>query len=93
MDADLGPDDQLIAVLAGRLTRWGLRVPAVAFLELNKPFSFIGSQFLLLVQPIVEMFAGPEVTGNYVALLEDRDNVERLIQELERGEEMIVTGD
>ena len=57
--------------------------PAIAFLEANKPFSFLGSQALLFAQPLLSPFLTG--TGDYIALLEDRANVERLIQRLERG--------
>ena len=75
--------EQLIEELAGHLKRWGMVTPGIAFLETNKPFSFLGSQFLLFVQPLLDVFVSPAVTSEYVTLLEDRDNIERLIQQLE----------
>ena len=75
--------DALIEAVARRLEDAGLSTPAVALLEANKPFSFLGSQALLFMEPFLgPLFAG---TGDWIALLEDRQNVELLIQRLEDG--------
>jgi hypothetical protein len=81
-------EEQLIDSLAGKLRGWGLATPGIAFLEANKPFSFLGSQFLLFLQPLLSTFVRPEVTDGYIALLQDRANVERLIQKLESSGEI-----
>ena len=75
--------DELIESVARRLEGAGLAAPAVALLEANKPFSFLGSQALLFAEP----FLGLLITGtrDWVALLEDRGNVELLISRLETG--------
>jgi hypothetical protein len=83
MATDDGTEEQLIDHLAARLQAWGLTTPGIAFLEANKPFSFLGSQFLLFVQPLLSTFVGSAVTDDYIALLQDRANVERLIRKLE----------
>ena len=76
--------EQLIGELAARIARWGLITPAILFLEVNKPFSFIGSQALLLFQPLLRPLLGNRVV-EYAQLFEDRASVERLIQRLESG--------
>ncbi len=84
------PDEreaQLIDQLADKLRGWGLAAPGVAFLEANKPFSFLGSQLLLFFQPMLSTFIRPAVTDEYVSLLQDRANVEKLIQKLESSGE------
>ena len=73
--------DALIERLARRIEAAGMVAPAIAFLEANKPFSFLGSQALLFLQPLLSPFL-PGTEG-YVAFLEDRENVERLIRRLE----------
>ncbi len=73
--------DALIERLARRVEAAGLVAPAIAFLEANKPFSFLGSQALLFLQPLLSPFLSG--TGEYIAFLEDRGNVERLIRRLE----------
>ena len=90
---DARRQDQLIEELAGHLKRWGMVTPGIAFLEANKPFSFLGSQLLLFVQPLLGVFVSPAVTSEYVTLLEDRDNVERLIRKLEADASHTTLGD
>jgi hypothetical protein len=80
---DARRQEKLIEELSGHVNRWGLVAPGIALLEANKPFSFLGSQLLLFVEPLLNFFVSPAVTSEYVSLLEDRDNVERLIRQLE----------
>lgn len=75
--------DQLIEGLARRLDSWSLATPAVAFLETHKPLSFIASQSLLVFQPLLTMFLDDVSLEEYVLLLEDRSNIERVICRLE----------
>lgn len=76
--------EQLIGELAARIARWGLITPVILFLEVNRPFSFIGSQALLLFQPLLSPLLGNRV-AEYAQLFEDRASVERLLQRLENG--------
>ena len=75
--------DVLVEQLARRLRRWGLTTPAIAFLEANKPLSFVGSQVLLMLQPVTDLFVAHELTGDLAALLADRNRLEALIAHLE----------
>lgn len=83
MTENVDRQDHLIESIARRIADWGLTAPAVMFLELNKPFNFIGSQALLFFQPVLGFLVGDEIVADYAQLLEDRANVERLIQQLE----------
>ena len=76
--------DLLIERVAQKISGWGLTVPAILFLEANKPFSFIGSQVLLFFQPLLGFLLGDEVIDGYAQLFEDQDNLERLLQLLEQ---------
>jgi hypothetical protein len=69
--------------LAHRIAQWGLVTPAIVFLEANKPLSFVGSQALLMSQPVVDLFVPRELTRDLVTLLADRDRLEMLISRLE----------
>lgn len=80
-------EEELIDQLAGKLRGWGLAAPGIAFLEANKPFSFLGSQLLLFLQPLLSTFIQPAVTDDYISLLQNRANVEALIQRLEASGE------
>lgn len=75
--------EQLIDTLALRLDNWRLTTPAIAFLETHKPLSFIASQSLLVLQPLLTLFLGDASLEDYVMLLEDRSNVDRFICRLE----------
>ncbi len=76
------PGDALVERLARLVGRWGLTMPAIFFLEANKPLSFIGSQALLLLQPMTGLFMAPELTSDLAALFADRDRVDALISRL-----------
>lgn len=78
--------DELIEGVAQRIESMGLATPAILMLEAHKPLSFLGSQALLILQPILTFALDPQTSSDYAALLEDRQNVELLIQRLERGE-------
>ncbi len=73
----------LVERIALRVEAAGLVAPAIAFLEMNRPLGFLGSQALLMAQPVLSML----ITGTdeLAALLEDRSGVDRLIERLERG--------
>lgn len=86
MALDAARRDQLIEGIAGRLRKWRLSGPGIAFLEVNRPFTYIGSQLLLFVQPLLAGFIDARLTEEYVGLLEDRDNLQRLIERLELPE-------
>ncbi len=75
--------DALVERLAHLIGRWRLATPAILFLEANKPLSFIGSQTLLMLQPMTDLFMAPELTADLAALFADRDRLETLITRLE----------
>jgi len=72
-----------------RLVRWiqarGLAEPAVLFIEASKPLLPIGSQALLLVQPLLGLLGSDRDLNEFVELLEDPAGVERILSRLERG--------
>jgi hypothetical protein len=76
--------DVLVERLSSLIARWGLVTPAIAFLEANKPMSFVGSQALLMLQPITNLFVARELTSDLATLLADRNRVEQLVARLER---------
>lgn len=84
MELSADQRDLLIEKLAQKLSSWGLSAPAILFLEANKPLSFIGSQALLFLQPLLGFLLGDEIIGGYAQLFEDQANVERLLHSLER---------
>lgn len=80
-------DDELLEAVAKRVVGMRLAVPAVFFLESTKPLSFLGSQLLIFLQPFVQAFLTVKSYERFSHLMEDRDNVEKLIQRMEQLDE------
>jgi hypothetical protein len=76
-------DDELLDAVARRVVRMGLAVPAVFFLESTKPLSFVGSQALVFLEPFVQAFLTIRSYQQFTRMMEDRRNVEKLIQRVE----------
>lgn len=72
--------------IAQEVVRRGMSAPAVLFLELNKPLSFIASQSLIVLTPFLAPLVGLDKVHRYSQLLEKRENVERLIERIEQLE-------
>lgn len=73
--------DEIIDAIAKRVQQFGLIVPAIFFLEMNKPISYIGGQAMHFFAPIVGVFF--ETFEDYAYFFDNRQNVELLIQKLE----------
>ena len=84
--ADLSDErrDVLIERLAQRVEAMGLTSAAILMLEAHKPLSFIGSQAILILQPLLSFAVDSQTSREYSQLLEQRANVELLIRRLER---------
>jgi hypothetical protein len=81
-----GSADVLADRLARLITRWGLAGPAIALLEANRPLSFVGSQAVLMLQPITDLFVSHALTSELAGLLAERDGLDRLVARLEESE-------
>jgi len=77
---------QLISKLAKKIVKHGMAVPAIFFLEMIKYMSFIGSQLMVFFGPVITVFIQSESYYKITHLLEERKNVEFLIQEIEQIE-------
>ena len=84
-DAELTDDqrDALIEKLAQKVAQRGLQTPAILFLEMHKPLSFLAGQSLLLGSGFLAPIFGPQNVQQIAKLVESRDNIERLIQRIE----------
>ena len=74
---------QLIDALAQQVVKRGLSAPAILFLELHKPFAFIGSQAGIVFSPFLAPFFGFDCVDDYTQLLSERENWERLVERIE----------
>ena len=77
-------DQNIISTFAKEIVERGMSVPAIFFLESTKYISFIGSQFLVFLGPLATCFINNKKYYNLTELLEDRTNIEFLINEIER---------
>ena len=75
-------DRQLISNLAQKIVRHGMAVPAIFFLEMVKYMSFIGSQFMVFLGPVITVFIRSESYYKVTHLLEERKNIEFLIEDV-----------
>ena len=84
-DAELPEEkrEALIEDLAQKVRKRGLATPAILFLEIHKPLTYLASQSLLIGSGFLAPLFGPQNVQQYVKLFESRENVERLIQRIE----------
>lgn len=70
-----------------RIESWQMGAPAIFLLEATRPLSFIGSQALVVFEPLVRSLF--RVPGYYTLrkLLERREDLEDLTQRIEAAEE------
>jgi hypothetical protein len=80
--------DQLLDKAAHEIQKRKLEMPAVLFLEMHKPLSYVASHAALAFSPFLVPFVGFDNLNNYSQLLADRENVERLLQKLENGRDV-----
>jgi len=76
--------DAIIESLARRVVAKGMEVPAVLMLEVSKPVSFLFSQGMLMLGPILYPFFGMDRVERFAGFLNSRHNVELLIRRIEQ---------
>ncbi len=77
---------ELLAKISDQIVKRKLTVPAIMFLESVKPLSFIGSQALVFLQPIVQAVLNRKEYDELTLMMENRENVEKLLCEIEKQE-------
>ena len=75
--------DSLLDRAAAEVARRRLEVPAVFALEMHRPMVFLGSQALAVFTPFLAPAFGLESLQKLYGLMEDRDNLDRLIHRIE----------
>jgi hypothetical protein len=79
--------DEILNKIAQKVVDLKLTPVAVVMLESCKPLSFVGSQLMVFFQPVVTSLFPFHQYDEVAALLEERSNVESLIQIIERLED------
>lgn len=84
-EGELSPErrDKLIDELARKIVKKGMETPAIMFLEMHKPISFLTSQTMLVASPLLAPLFGLDGVENYSRLFSSVDNVELLIRRIE----------
>jgi len=87
--ADITPQRkaELLGRIAQKVVELKLAPVAIVMLESSKPLSFVGSQLMVFFQPVIMAVFPFQQYDEAAALLEDRANVEELIQTIERLED------
>ena len=79
--------DELLDKMAKKIVDLKLTPVAVVMLESSKPVTFLGSQLMVFLQPIVTAVFPFRTYDEVTALLEDRANVELFIRRIEALED------
>ena len=79
--------DEVLTKIAQKVVDLRLTPVAIVMLESGKPLSFVGSQLMVFFQPIVTSLFPFHQYDEVAALLEERSNVESLIQTIEKLED------
>jgi hypothetical protein len=79
--------EEVLTKIAQKIVDMRLTPVAVVMLESSKPLSFVGSQLMVFFQPIVTSLFPFRQYDEVAALLEERANVEALIQMIEKLED------
>lgn len=75
--------DEIIDSIARKIVGRRLEMPAVLFLDMHKPLSFIASQSMLVAMPFLGMIFGAQPVADLSKVLAERENVETLIKRIE----------
>ena len=86
-DVSVERREEILTKIAQKVVDLRLTPVAVVMLESSKPLSFVGSQLMVFFQPIVTSLFPFRQYDEVAALLEERTNVEALIQKIEKLED------
>lgn len=82
-DADAEQRDAVIERIAREVVGRRMETPAILFLEMHKPLSFVASQGVLVGAPVFAPFFGIKNVEVASRLMANRGNVELLIRRIE----------
>ncbi|MBA7595349.1 hypothetical protein ES703_02311 [subsurface metagenome] len=77
---------ELCTKIAEKVVRFRLSPLAILMIESVKPLSFLGNQLMVFFAPMVGAFTSSPVYEEMTAFLEERSNLEMLIQKIEEME-------
>ena len=74
----------LVERVAKEIKKRHLETPAILFLEMHKPLANVAGHAAIAFSPFIMPFLGFKTVDEYSQFFSDRQNVEMLIQELEK---------
>jgi hypothetical protein len=77
-------DEEILDRIAAEVVRRGMVTPAVFFVELNRPLSFLAGQAAHVLFPFLAPLLGSGPARQLANLLEEPSNVDRLLDRIER---------
>ncbi len=78
---------ELIKEVAVKIVRRRMAVPATLLIESFKPINRLAGQAILVVSPFLALFVSYEKTEQFCDMLQDRNNVEKLLNEIKNQED------
>ncbi len=83
-EEELSPEqEEVLRKVAAKVVRWKMSIPAILFLESVKPLNYIGSQMMVFFEPFVTTLFSWKEYVHFRIIMEQRENVERLLQKIE----------
>ena len=76
--------DEIVKQTATFFRKHGVQTPATLFLEMHKPLSTVVGNAAILFSPFLMPFLGFARVDKYSRFFADRENVERLLCEIEQ---------
>jgi len=82
---DISPErrDELIEWAAQRIYQWEMVAPAIMLFDGFRPLSFVTSQSMHMLAPFTNLFTGHPYATEIAYILQDRENLDRLVERLE----------
>ena len=74
----------LVERLAHEVVRRGMTVPALAFLEMSQPLSYVTAQAIHFFTPMIGAVANTDAHRQLADLIEHRGSIEYICQAIER---------
>lgn len=75
--------DKLIDELAQKVVDKRMETPAILFLEMNKPISFLAGQSMIAASPFLVPLFGTSGVRKYSQLLNNTENIELIVERIE----------
>lgn len=79
-------EKELIARFAEGVVRRGLTTPAILFLEMHRPLSFVTAQAMTIFGPMATLVLNPKDYEVFGRLIERREAIEEIIRAIEARE-------